>query len=254
MFADAFAPPPGGEVAVTPEVIGWYASIFLWLFATGIGIPPVPEEAGILYAAGIHALHPDVLWPFSWLACGLGILSADCVLYGVGRRWGPKLFLYKWVQRVISDERRRRIESRVHTHGLKLLILARFLPPLRTGVFLISGASRYPFVKFIAADSVYCVFGVGLFFFAGAGLLDMVKRVGYEAAWFVAVPLIGYGMYRYYRSLKRREEAVAAPVSVLQSPEGTAPAGESKLNPADAAPAVREAEALLEDSLSDQKS
>ena len=139
---------------MTTESLGWYGSIFLWLFTTGIGLPPVPEEAGILYAASVHALHPEVLWPFAWAACGLGILCADCVLYGVGRWWGPKLFEYRWVQKILSTRRRERLERRVHEHGIKLLVLARFLPPIRTGVFLISGASRYSFVKFILADLV----------------------------------------------------------------------------------------------------
>jgi membrane protein DedA with SNARE-associated domain len=93
---------------VTTEELGWYASIFFWLFLTGIGIPPCPEEAGILYAAGLHALHPEVVrWPVAWLMTGLGIACADMVLYGVGRQWGVKLFEYRWVQRVMSVERRR---------------------------------------------------------------------------------------------------------------------------------------------------
>lgn len=115
---------------MTTESLIWYASIFLWLFCTGIGIPPCPEEAGILYAAGLHALHPEVIqWPIAWLMTGLGIVAADLVLYGVGRRWGPQLFAYRWVQRVMSAERRQRVEHRFQQHGLKILLLARFLPP-----------------------------------------------------------------------------------------------------------------------------
>src|SRR5581483_2966702 len=110
--------------------LGWYASIFCWLFFTGIGIPPCPEEAGILYAAGLHSLHPDVVqWPIAWLMTGLGIVCADLVLYGIGWRWGPQLFEHRWVQRAMNAERRQRIERKFQEHGLKLLILARFLPP-----------------------------------------------------------------------------------------------------------------------------
>jgi membrane protein DedA with SNARE-associated domain len=229
---------------VTSDALGWYLSIFLWLFVTGIGIPPVPEEAGILYAAGAHSLHPDVLWPFAWLACGLGIFCADCVLYGIGRHWGPKLFMLRWVQRVINDDRRRRIESQFNAHGMKLLILARFLPPLRTGVFLISGASRYPFLKFIIADSVYCTTGVGLLFFAGTGIVSLIKQIGFVSAWFIAIPLIGVGLFAYFRILKRREQS-AQLLSIVQSPAGAASAEESKINPAGAVPAAREAHAAL---------
>src|SRR5437764_1230451 len=99
---------PRGDPATMLAVLGWYASIFCWLFFTGIGLPPCPEEAGILYAAGLHALHPEVHWPFAWLMAGLGILGADAVLYGVVHRWGPRLFAFRWVQRVVSAERRRR--------------------------------------------------------------------------------------------------------------------------------------------------
>ena len=55
----------------------------------------------------LHALHSDVVrWPMAWLMAGLGIIGADLVLYGVGRRWGVRLFEYRWVQRLVKPERR----------------------------------------------------------------------------------------------------------------------------------------------------
>src|SRR2546430_7423789 len=84
---------------VTAEALGWYGSIFLWLLFTGIGVPPCPEEAGIIYAAGVTALHPDVKWWLAWPATGAGIVAADMVLYGIGRLWGRRLFDYRWVDR-----------------------------------------------------------------------------------------------------------------------------------------------------------
>src|SRR5262245_22631205 len=229
------------------EALGWYASIFCWLFFTGIGLPPCPEEAGILYAAGLHALHPDVWWPLAWLMTGLGIVCADMVLYAVGRRWGGKLFELRWVQRVMSAERRERIERGIHAHGIKLLILARFLPPLRTGIFLIAGASRYPFTRFLLADGLYAVFGVGIFFFGGTWLVEFVKRSGHVAAYAGAALAIAYGLYRYYRYLRKREEKMAArmPASVLEVTEGGV-ALEPVEKPA-AAAARKEARKILRD-------
>ncbi|MBN9518424.1 DedA family protein [bacterium] len=217
------------------ESLYWYGSIFLFLFLTGIGLPPMPEEAGILYAAGLHALHPEVKWWGAWPATALGILAADCVLYGIGRRLGPRLFEYKWTQRVLSAERRQRLEGKIHEHGIKLLIMARFLPPLRLGVFLITGAARYSFVKFVIADVIYGVVGVGIFFFGGSWLIEMLKQIGYTAVWFVAVPATVYGLYRYYRYLKKKE---VGPASVVEVAPATT-------NPAGAVPAMREAVTLL---------
>ncbi len=222
----------------------WYGSIWVVLFMTGIGLPPVPEEAGILYAAGLTALHPEVRWWGAWSAAGLGILMADCLLYGIGWWIGPKLFEYRWVQKVLSAKRRQRLEGRIHEHGIKLLILARFLPPMRTGVFLITGAVRYSFTKFIIADLIYCVVGVGVFFFAGAWLLDLLKQAGHAAVWFVAVPVVGYGLYRYYKYLQKRE---AGPVSPIGAAAEVVAGDPRATNPAGAVPAMKEAKAMLEE-------
>jgi membrane protein DedA with SNARE-associated domain len=233
---------------MTIEALGWYGSIFLWLFLTGIGLPPAPEEAGILYAAGVNALHPEVHWGLAWLACGLGIVCADCVLYGVGRWWGPKLFELRWVQWMLSTERRLRIEKRFEQHGIKLLLLARLLPPLRTGVFLIAGASRYSFAKFLLADLIYAVFGVGLFFFFGTWVVGLLHRATSVIVWLVAVPMILYGLYRYYRILRVRElhDAPQPPDSLVTGAGGAVPPGEAATNPAGAREAEQEAKTALE--------
>jgi membrane protein DedA with SNARE-associated domain len=130
----------------------------------------VPEEAGILYAAGVTAVHPDVACWMSWPTAALGIISADVALYGIGRLWGKPVLEHRWVARVLSHERRLRIEEHFHHHGMKFLLLARLLPPLRTGVFLIAGTIRYSFVRFLIADGLYGIVGVGLVFFGGTPL------------------------------------------------------------------------------------
>ena len=231
------------------EALYWTGSIFLWLFCTGIGIPPVPEEAGILYAASVHALHPAVHWAMAWAACGLGIVCADCVLYGVGWRWGPKLFEYRWVQKVLSNDRRERIEGHFTQHGMKLLILARFLPPLRTGVFLIAGATRFSFLKFIVADLIYAVVGVGAFFFCGTWILALIHRFESTALFIAALLVMCYGLYMYYKLLRGRDTRgiPTAPVSILQGPEGSVPEGQPAKNPAAAPAAKKEAETALKD-------
>jgi membrane protein DedA with SNARE-associated domain len=234
---------------MTLNALYWYASIFGWLFLTGIGIPPCPEEAGILYAAGVSAVHPEVWWSLAWVACGLGIVTADCVLYGVGYRWGPKLFEYRWVQKVLSVERRQRIEGRFAKNGLALLILARFLPPLRTGVFLIAGATRYSFAKFLLADVIYAVVGVGTLFFFGAWVLALIHQFESTALFVAALAVMCYGLWMYYKLLRRRDVARGAlpPVSVLQGPQGTLPADEPAKDPTAAAAAAHEAKVALSD-------
>jgi membrane protein DedA with SNARE-associated domain len=195
-------------------------SIFLWLFLTGIGIPPCPEEAGIIYAAGVTALHPEVRWWLAWPATSLGIVCADMALYGIGHHWGRHLFDFRWVQRIIRPERRQRIEKQFHLHGRKILLTARLLPPLRTGVFIIAGAIHYPFLHFLMADALYAVFGVGVFFFGSTWLIHLISLAGHWLVYPVVVFGGGYALYRYYRHLRQHEAKSDAPppVSVLELP------------------------------------
>jgi membrane protein DedA with SNARE-associated domain len=215
---------PEGSTAVATDALFWYASIYCWMLFTGIGIPPCPEEAGILYAAGVTALHPDVHWWLAWPITSLGIVSADVVLYGTGRLWGQKLFEFRWVKWVLKPERRQRLEGRFHEHGIKILIAARFLPPLRTGVFMIAGSIRYSFVRFLLADGVFAVIGVGLFFFCGTWLIDLIGRAKHWLVFVAAALVAVYVLYRYYRYLRRRElrGVPEPPVSVLQVTPGAA--------------------------------
>jgi membrane protein DedA with SNARE-associated domain len=214
-------------MSVSIEVLGWYASIFFWLYFTGLGVPPCPEEAGILYAAGVTALHPEVVWWLAWPATSAGIVCADTTLYAIGRLWGQGLLNSRWGRWLLKPERRVRIQQRFAAHGIKILVAARFLPPLRTGVFIIAGTIHYSFVNFLIADAVFAVVGVGLFFFCSTWLIDLVNLAGHWLVFAVVAAVVVYALYRYYRYLRRREVGVPMPpppVSVLQLAGTSAPA------------------------------
>ncbi len=190
-----------------------YALIFLTLFFTGIGLPPLPEEMGII-GAGIAATHQEVRWWLALPACLAGIVAADLILYGIGRVWRTRLFQYRWVRRFLPVERQQRIEENFHRHGVKILITARLLPGLRTGVFLIAGAIHFPFIRFLIADGLFAVFGVGLIFFLSYFFAEwaiwifdaIVHRVQYTILAVAALVLAGYLIYRLERYLRRRAE------------------------------------------------
>lgn len=184
---------------------GWYGSIYVWLLVTGIGIPPIPEEAGIIYAASVTATHSDMHWWLAWPIASLGILSADTVLYLLGRWLGRPLLETRWVKHILKPRRRKYIEDKIRHHGWSLLLSARLLPPLRTGVYLIAGVSRFPFLKFLLADGCYLIVGVGILYWCSHFLVGLIHHVGrwslYAGAGFVVLVLL----YFFYRYLHGRE-------------------------------------------------
>jgi len=225
------------------EQLGWYVSIFLGLFFTGIGIPPVPEEFMIASAAAITAANDQVHWWLAWPAVILGILCADTTLYWIGRRWGRRLFKFRWVKKLIKEERRQRLEVHFAEHGMKILLTARLLPPLRTGVFMVAGAVRYPYPKFLAADAIYAVVGVGLFFFGSQWLISLLMWAGHWAVYAAGGGIAVFLLYRYYRHLRARELRGTAepPASVLEMPPPPVPSSPAPTaeGSAGSAPAVQ---------------
>lgn len=186
------------------EALGWYTSIFLLLYLTGIGLPPCPEEVGILSAAGLTTLHPDLRWWLAWPAASAGVYCADLTLYAAGRLGGSRLLGQRWVRRVLRTDKLRQIEEKLHRHGMKLLMTARLLLPLRTAVFVTAGAVRYPFIRFLVADSVSVVTVSGAFFFGSQQLIELVRLADHWVL-YAALPLAGaYGLYRYWRYRQKK--------------------------------------------------
>jgi membrane protein DedA with SNARE-associated domain len=194
------------------KVVWPYLVIIGGLFFTGIGIPPLPEELAII-GAGIAASHQEVWWFLAWPSCIVGVVAADLVLYWAGRWWGTSLFRYRWVQRALPEHRRLKIEEGFRQNGVKILLSARLLPGLRTGVFLTAGAMRYPFLRFLIADGVYAIPGTGFIFFGAYFLaeafilvVNQLHKVQYWLLGFALLAAGGYALYRYFRVAKEHAE------------------------------------------------
>src|SRR5207253_9343966 len=134
-----------------------------------------------------------------------GIVCADVVLYGIGRFGGRRLFAMRWFRWILKPERRQRLERRFEKHGVKILIAARFLPPLRTGVFLIAGTIRFSFARFLLADALFATVGVAILFFGGTTVMHLLNQAKHWLLYAAALAAVVYGLYRYYRYLQRRE-------------------------------------------------
>jgi membrane protein DedA with SNARE-associated domain len=146
------------------------------LLAAGVGFP-IPEELPII-GAGIWAGHNQDLGPFRWLiwpVCIVGVVVSDSLLYGIGRFFGPRLLEKKWVVRFLAPEKRQRIEENFHKYGVVTLLFARFMPAIRSPIFVTAGVMRLSFAKFAIADGVYAIPGVGLLFFLSYWFGDKFK-------------------------------------------------------------------------------
>ena len=155
-----------------------YAVLWLIIFAeTGLVVTPFLPGDSLLFAAGTFCAKPEtglnvhLMAVLLWVAAVLG----DTVNYWLGSRIGPAVF-----KREDSMFLRRKHLERAHAffekYGGRAIILARFVPIVRTFVPFVAGVGRMHYGRFIT----YNVLGgfIWIYFFLYAGF------------WFGGLPFI----------------------------------------------------------------
>lgn len=148
-----------------------YAVLFAIIFAeTGLVVTPFLPGDSLLFAAGAIASLPDTDLNVHVMAFLLFVAAVlgDTVNYWVGARIGPKVFT-----REDSIFLRKKHLERAHTffekYGGQAIILARFVPIVRTFVPFVAGVGAMSYRRFIA----YNLIGgfIWIYFFTYAGYL-----------------------------------------------------------------------------------
>lgn len=143
-----------------------YAILFLIIFAeTGLVVMPLLPGDSLLFAAGSFAALGDL---DPWLLTGLLVAAAilgDTVNYWIGKRIGPRAFTgdIRFLKRKYLD-RTRGFYAR---HGGKTIILARFIPIVRTFAPFVAGVGEMHYGRFLAYNVVGGTIWVTLFVWAG---------------------------------------------------------------------------------------
>ncbi len=151
-----------------------YAILFAIIFAeTGLVITPFLPGDSLLFAAGAlsatGALSLEILIPVLAIAAIVG----DAVNYSVGRRLA-RAFLddapdSSWIHRAVKREHVLRAHDFFERHGGKAIVLARFVPIVRTFVPFVAGGADMTYRVFALYNVTGALFWVGIC--AGAGYL-----------------------------------------------------------------------------------
>lgn len=143
-----------------------YAILAAIVFAeTGLVIMPLLPGDSLLFAAGAFAalgsLNPWILF----FLLGLMAIVGDTVNYWVGAAVGPRAFTgeIRWLKREYMD----RTHAFFERHGGKTIILARFVPIIRTFAPFVAGVGTMSYPRFLAYNVIGGVLWVGLFVWAG---------------------------------------------------------------------------------------
>ena len=132
-----------------------YALLFAIVFIeTGLVIWPFLPGDSLLFVTGAVAAAGGMDIAAVMAVLIAAALTGDNVNYGIGRWIGPRIFHYD-KSRWFSQAHLARAHAFYELHGGKTIILARFLPIVRTYVPFVAGIGAMPYLRYI----VFCVAG-----------------------------------------------------------------------------------------------
>jgi membrane protein DedA with SNARE-associated domain len=188
-----------------------YCAIVGLLLICGLGVP-IPEDITLI-AAGILA-SPAVgsikLW--GAVAAGfVGVLAGDAFLYNLGRIYGRKAFQLPFIRTIMTPRRIALAERKIIRNSHFICFTARFLPGLRSPVFLTAGIMGVrPFV-FYGLDGVAAMISVPLWVFVGHWVgenLEMAMKVAERIQLSLALVVVTLvALYLGWRRFRKGQRA-----------------------------------------------
>jgi membrane-associated protein len=145
---------------------GTYLILFLIVFCeTGLVVTPFLPGDSLLFAAGTFAALGQLdLWLMILLLAAAAVLG-DTVNYWVGAAIGPRAFSGEL--RFLKKEHLDRTHAFYEKHGGKTIILARFVPIVRTFAPFVAGVGAMSYRHFLLYNIAGAVLWVGLLVPAG---------------------------------------------------------------------------------------
>ena len=165
-----------------------YVAVFIALMICGAGLP-LPEDitlvaggviAGLGYA-NVHAMFALAMF---------GVLLGDCAIFLLGHHYGARMLQWRLVARVLTPSRYAKVQEKFARYGNRMLFIARFLPGMRTTVYLTAGTShRVSFLRFLLIDGLAALISVPFWVYLGYfgadnhAWLDKWVRRGQGSLW-----------------------------------------------------------------------
>ena len=200
-----------------------YASVFGVLVACGLGLP-LPEDVSLVLG-GFLAHRGAAYLPIMMAVGFAGILVGDSLIYLAGRRIGTKVGTSGggFFARVVTPERRTKVQGLFAQHGQKIVMIARFLPGVRAATYFTAGSAHMPYVRFILWDGLAALLSAPLFVFLGyrfGGELEMVidkiKKGEFVVIGALVAAVAAYLVFKRTRANAEKRAAAGAVAATAQ--------------------------------------
>jgi membrane protein DedA with SNARE-associated domain len=206
-----------------------YGFVFAALLLCGFGLP-LPEDV-VLVTGGVVAWRsadvesatatlPTMLHSHAFIGMvvvGLiGILAGDSVIFWAGRRFGARVADFKPLRRVITPDKLEKVEKLMRRRGNVVVLIARYLPGIRTPTYFTAGHAKLPYWEFLVLDGLAAVVSaplwVGVGFYFGSNIEEAARTAQAFSHYILAAVgiLVGVLALRSIRNHRARAREAAA--------------------------------------------
>jgi membrane-associated protein len=142
-----------------------YTLLFLIVFAeTGLVVTPFLPGDSLLFAAGAFAARGSLDVASLFLVLAIAAIVGDSVNYSIGRYLAPRA---EHGLRFVKREHLERTHAFYEKHGGKTIVIARFMPIIRTFAPFVAGIGAMEYHRFIFFNITGAILWVALFVFGG---------------------------------------------------------------------------------------
>lgn len=193
-----------------------YAILFLIIFAeTGLVVTPFLPGDSLLFMAGALATRGELSILFLLVLLFVAAVLGDSLNYAVGQYLGPRLFRGGKSSRFLKREHLDRTHAFFEKYGGKTIIIARFVPIVRTFAPFVAGMGSMSYGRFLFYNITGALLWVGLCV-GGGYLFGNLPFVEKNFKWVIAAIILlsilpAVIEYVNHRLTSRRQAAVAAP-------------------------------------------
>lgn len=199
------------QIIQTIGLIGLFAVIFAESgLLIGFFLPgdSLLFTAGFLASQGVFNIHVLAL------LCFIAAVTGDSVGYTFGKRFGPRIFK-RDDSLLFHKDHLVKAQLFYEKHGGKTIILARFMPVIRTFAPIVAGAGNMEYKRFLMFNVVGgLIWGVGLpyagYFLGKLIPPDMIDKVLLPVIALIIIVSVAPGLYHLLKDKSTRDKLIAA--------------------------------------------